>query len=327
MITFVKERAGRGGTVGEDSTRIYVFESSTGTDSEYEVYRNRSCPKIGSRHPNSRFNLFYLKRGDLKIKSIAGGYYWSVEAKYTQLKPGEPEPEEEQDFQGPETPEVDLPDFQPDVTLDFEDYPVPFERAKKADGTFYPVVNSALEKVNNAEVNIQSAVIRVTRNLHLTSLLWRDALNLGNTINSDTFDYQLGTAKLPIFQYESRIKIRFGSIQEYTDKRGKKQEYASLEVQFAINSDTWKVQLLDVGSVKLSTSGKSIAQRITDNDWGLAGGTTQDPIEDASNNKILGLLDGRGQLLAAGDPSSFNTYDGYIEAKHKDFYNRLTKRV
>ena len=66
-ISFVTELSGRGGTIGEDSERKLVFQSDSALDTEYDVYQNRNCPKIGSRHPNRRFSLFFLKRGDLSI--------------------------------------------------------------------------------------------------------------------------------------------------------------------------------------------------------------------------------------------------------------------
>lgn len=330
MITFVTEKAGRSATVGQDSSRIYIFESSDGLDTEYDVYRHSKCPKIGSQHPNSKFKFYFIKRGNLKIRDSAGGYFWTVEAKFTPIKPSAPKPEEEQDFTNPteedEETQNNEPDFSPHVTLDFEDYPIPFEFARKADGTKYPVVNSALEKISNAEINTQTAVIRVTRNILLKDSLWKNALSLGNTVNYDRFDYRLGPTKLAILPYESRLKIRFGEELVYLDKKRKFQSYAQMECQFSIRGETWRQQLLDVGSVELSVSGKTIQQRIADDDWALASGTKQEPIEDLNNNKVLGLLDGQGKKLAVGANAVFNTYDGYPTAAHRDFYNRLTRR-
>lgn len=338
MINFIKELPGRGGTVGEDSTRVYIFQSTTGLDSEYEVYKNRYCPKIGSRHPNSRFNLFYLKRGNLKITQGDGNlhYYWTVEAEYTQLENGEDPPQEEQDFNQPSEAEIDQPDFSPNVSIEFEDYSAPLEYALNLTGQFdadspggfgaYAVVNSALEKYNPPpEVFRQNAVIRVSRNLALSSSLWRDALDVRNTINTDSFTWRRGPARIEIKPKQSRIKIRIGEQQEYRSKTNKKKSYANLEVQFAIKRETWNLDLLDVGSVYLDTAGKTIAQRIADDDWGIAGGTKQLPITDDDSNRINGLLNGQGEKLAAGAASKFNRYSGYVEKRQGSFFKRITR--
>lgn len=338
-ISFVKELSGRGGTIGEDSERKLIFQSDSALDTEYDVYQNRNCPKIGSRHPNRRFSLFFLKRGDLSItQSDSNWARWDVEATYTQLEPGEPEPEEEQDFNEPSQDESDQPDFNPDVSVEFEDYTTPLNFAVNTTAVFdadspggtgaYPVVNSALEPYNPPpEVFRQNTIIRVSRNLALSSSLWSDALDLKNTINTDTFSWRRGPAKITVQPKQCRIKTRFGNQIEYRSKTGKKSFYANLEVQFTIKPETWNIDLLDVGTVYLSTAGKSVNLRINDDDWSLASGTTQIPITDDENNRVQGLLNGSGIQVTTGGNSFFNRYPGYYEAKHSAFFKRLTRRA
>lgn len=344
-ISFIKELPNRGGTVGEDSSRTYIFESDNGLDSEYEVYRNRNCPKIGSQHPNRRFSLFYLKRGDLKITQGTGKLYryWTVEAEYKQLEADEEPPEEEKDFAQPkekDEEQFEKPDFNPSLTVEFEDYTAPLEFAASdtpatssswdvaqpnGGAGAYGIVNSALEKYNPPpEIFKQNAVIRVTRNLALTSSLWEKALARRNTINTDRFIWRRGKASLTIQPAQSRIKLRIGEQKEYRTKNKKRNAYAQLEVQFSIKKDTWNLDLLDIGSEYLDTAGKTIAQRITDNDWGLAVGTKRLPYDP--ENGTLGLLDGSGEKLAAGAKSVFNRYPSYEQTQHGGFFKQLTRR-
>lgn len=335
-ITYVKEVSGRAGTVGEESTRSFIFTSDTAFDSEYDVYRNINCPKIGSRHPNSRFSLFYLKRGDLTISQSSSNWArWDVEAKYTIPDPNEPTPQVEQDFS--QIDEIEQPDFTPKISVDFEDFSSPLENAIRqpdspssketiSDLAAFPVVNSALEKyIPVPEVFRENVIIRVTRNLKSSSALISDALDLRNTINSDAFSFTRGPARIDITPYHCRIKVRLSEEQEYRTKQDKKAKYTPLEVQFKVSANSWKIKLLDYGTYYLSASGKNIETRKVDNDWGLASGVTQKPFTDDENNRTQGYLNGTGQQLGASQAPAFNEYDGYIIKKHGSFYKRITR--
>jgi len=338
MITFITELQGRGGTIGEDSTRTFKFKSDNAADSEYDVYKNRNCPNIGSQHPSNRFRLFYLKRGDLTIsQSDSNWQSWTVEAKYTQLEGDEAPPEEEQDFDEPSKDEKDQPDFNPKISVEFEDFSKPLEYAIDTDYVYdedspastgkYPVVNSALEPYNPPpEVFRQNTLIRVSRNLKLSSRLWGDALDLRNTINLDKFTWRRGPAVIDVKPKQCRIKIRIGEQIDYRTKTGKKSAYANLEVQFVIKKESWNIDLLDQGSQYLDTAGKSINLRIFDDDWAIASGTKILPIEVAGE-RSLGLLDGTGEKLATGGAKFFNRYTGYNTAGHKAFFKKITRRV
>ena len=338
MITFITELQGRGGTIGEDSVRTFKFKSDDATDSEYNVYQNRNCPKIGSQHPSNRFRLFYLKRGDLTIsQSDSNWQSWTVEAKYTQLEDEEAPPEEERDFDEPSKDEKDQPDFNPKVSVEFEDYPHPLEYAVDVNYVYdasspasdgkYPVVNSALEPYSPPpEVFRQNTLIRVTRNLALSSSLWKDALDIRNTINSDKFKWRRGPAVIDVKERQCRIKVRIGEQVDYRSKTGKKSSYANLEVQFVIRKESWNIDLLDQGSQYLDTAGKSINLRIFDDDWAIASGTKILPIEVAGE-RSLGLLDGTGEKLATGGAKFFNRYQGYVQNNHGTFFKKITRRV
>lgn len=337
-IVSAKELPGRGGVIGQDSNRHFVFYVDSNDTTEHDIYRHRLCPKYGSRHPNQRFNLYYLKPGDLSIQQGTGNekWKWTVEAKYTRLEPNEPKPDEQPD---PANSDVEEPDWQPHVSVDFEEYAWPITLSLKTDnsafdadsaGGFggYPPVNSALEPYDPPiEIFRQNAVIRVTRNLGLRSRLWKDANTLKNTVNVDKFEFRRGTFVLPVEKNQCRIKIRIGEQETYITKTGKEKGYANLEVQFVINEQTWNIDVLDAGSKYLSTAGKTIAQRITDDDWGLAVGTDQKPILDDENNNTYGLLAGDGTRLPAGAAAVFNRYPGYFKANHSSFFKRLIRRV
>ena len=328
-ITFLKEVSGRGGTIGEESELKYIFQSDSVTDSEYDVYRHTKCPKIGGRHPNSRFGLFYLKRGELEIEQSTSNWArWDVTANYTQLEPGEAPPQEQQDFTQ-DVDEAELPDFEPKISLEFEEFSKPLEFAinPATDEPAYPVVNSALEKYSPLpEVFRMNTTIRVFRNVDSNSNLLSDALELNGTINTDEFTFRRGRARIEVTAEQCRIKARLGEEQKYRTRTGRESYYTGLEVQFNIKPDTWKLKLLDAGTVFLSTGGKNIATRIADNDWGLAGGTTQKPFEDLNGNKIQGLLSGTGTKLGASQAAFFNQYDGYVTKKHKTFYEAITRK-
>lgn len=340
MIVDVKEVAGRSGTIGEESTRTFIFYTNSTSHSERDIYFHRVCPRIGSQHPDRRFSRFFLKRGDLTISQGTGSerLKWTVVAKYTQLDPGEEEPEEQPDAAKGDAEE---PDFQPHVTVEFEEYSSPidlginvgaqstsFDEDSPAGVGAYPVVNSALEPYETPpEIFKQNAIIRVTRNLGLRSSLWKAANDLRNTINTDKFTFRRGTFVLKIYSNQCRIKIRVGEQEEYQTKTGKTKQYASLEVQFIIDQRTWNIDVLDYGTVYLDTAGKTIETRISDNDWGLAGGTEQVPIEDKNRNRVQGLLDGTGEKLTNGEAAVFNRYPGYDKAKHASFFKRMTRRV
>lgn len=320
-------------TPGVSETYRYLFRSTDHRDRSIDVQRNRYCPRPGMQHPSN--NFMFLKRDDLTITQSSGNewFKWEVEARFTALEPGEPKPEEEQPNAQPA--ESEQPDFQPHVTIHYEDYSAPLEFAKKA-GVYdadskaglVPVVNSALEPYETPpEIFKQNTIIRITRNLSLRSSIWKDVKTLKNTINTDTYTFKRGTFKETVGPYMGRMKFNIGDQVEYRDKNGKERQYANLECQIVVNPETWKVDILDYGTYQLSTAGKTIAQRITDDDWALAGGTTKQPFKDEEKDKIYELLDGTGRQLGTGDNSFFNRYDGYEETKHKAFFKRITKRV
>ncbi len=342
-IVAAKEIPGRSGTIGEDSTRSFIFYSDRDTDNERDVYFHRMCPRIGSQHPNSRFGLFYLKRGDLTITQGTGRSEkrkWMAVAKYTQLAPGEDPPEEQPD--ATDGGESEEPDFQPQTTVEFEDFSAPidlginvnqgdsesqFDDTVAAGFGAYPVVNSAMEPYETPpEIFKQNIIIRTTRNVALSSSLWKDAYKLRNTINTDKFSYRHGTAKIDVLANQCRVKIRFGEIEQYKSKTGKLRQYANLEVQFIVKRETWNIDILDFGTVELDTAGKTISQRIADDDWGIASGVEQVPITDKNENRVQGLLDGTGVKLTNGDAAVFNRYPGYFKKKQASFFKRITKR-
>lgn len=337
MITGFKELAGRSGVIGEDSTRSFLFFTDSPNHTEHDIYFNRNCPRIGSQHPNRKFSLFYLKRGNLTVSQRSGSerLLWDVVAKYTQLEAGEEPPEEQTE---PQASEFEEPDFQPHVSIEFEDYSAPIELGINTSGAYdadspagfgaYPVVNSALEPYETPpEIFKQNTIIRVTKNMRLRNSLWKTARSLKNTVNTDRFTYRRGTYVESVEPYQCRLKIRIGEQQEYRDKSGRLRSYANLECQFIIKEITWNVDILDHGTVYLDTPGKTIATRIADDDWGLAGGTKQLPIEDDNRNNIPGLLDGTGERLTAGEASVFNRYPGYRNEKHASFFRRITRRL
>ena len=331
-----KEVRGRTGRIGIQSTRNFVAWSDSTGDNEYVIRRFRQCPNVWSHHPDrTRFRDYYVKSGDdIEIEQDSDVWnLWRITVTYRRLEAGE-EPEQEQTSD--DAGEFEEPDFSPHVSVDFEDFSAPLDLALNIEGNYesqnpagtgaYPVVNSALEPYETPpEVFKQNAVIRVTRNLGLRSKLWKQALDLRNTVNTDRFTYRSGTFVLPVEAGQSRIKIRRGEVEEYKKRSGRTSKYANLEVQFIVKKETWYVDILDFGTVYLSTAGKTIAERQTDNDWGLAVSTDQIPIKDDEGNRIQGLLDGSGEQLSNGDNSEFNRYKGYLEKKHSSFFKSLTR--
>lgn len=339
-ITAYKEEPGRNGVIGSESVRTFIFWSNNSNDTEHDIYRHFACPRIGSRHPNPRFIDYFLKPGDLSISQGSGKEWakWTVEATYKRLKRGEEEPKEQPD---PADSDVNIPDFNPRISIDFEDYSAPIDlgiNVGNQDGYdtagntaagvgAYPVVNSAIEPYETPpEMFKQNAIIRVARNVKLNDRRLKDAQRLRNTINTDEFEARLGQFRQEVKPYQGRLKIRLGERQTYQDEDGDEEQYLELECQWVTKQEGWKIFLLDTGSYYLDPSGKSFSTRVADNDWSIASGTDKVPFKDKEQNRSLGLLNGSGAQISSGDPATFNEIPSYFEKQHAAFFKRMTRR-
>jgi hypothetical protein len=333
--------AGRSGTVGSEETLTYLFRSDNHRDSTADILRHRKCPRIGSQHPN--FYFLYVKNDGLSVSQGTGSEWtrWKVTAKFSALEKGEEKPEEQKD---PEQTESDEPDWNPKMSVTFEDYQAPLTvsyitstGAQITKERNAPPVASNMEPFDPPpEVFKQNATVRVVKNVSLRHRnLIQQAFNLRNTINEDSFRLWIGNLRgkrgvtlMTVSPEMCRIKIAIGDTQEYVDRRGRIRYYAELETQFCIKEETWAIELLDFGTYHLEPeSAMDMKDRLRTGNFQLAFGQKKVPFKDAEENRIQGLLNGKGAKKESSAGNHFIKYDGYLTANHKDFFNKMTKRT
>lgn len=333
-IFFEGIKAGFTGTHGEQETWNYIFRSDNADDRPLDVFRHRRCPKVGDRHPT--LNYLWLKTGGLSIRQDSVWSRWTVTVNWTKLENGEdpPQPENPGDPQ-----DIEQPDFNPIVTVHFEEYQKPvngndvFSTKEGTEGERITqpvaVVNSALEPYDPPPTSIRmNPILRMQRNVHLNSGYWKDATELLNTVDVKGWEYRRGKFKLEVKPYESRLKFSVGDAKSYRTRTGKLKEYATLTCEAVINRETWRLKLLDAGSYYLKNQpAKSITTRIENNDWVIDPAAEKVAFE-ADGQPKLGLLDGLGNSL---DKSSFkelayNEYQAYkyVDGDHGKFIKGFT---
>ena len=344
-IYYQGQKAGASGTLGASESISYLFRSDSHKDSSRDVFRHRKCPRIGSVHPD--YDFLYIKKDMLSVSQGSGSSWtqWTVTAKYSALEENEEKPTEEKEVDKSTNEDGNTPDFQPKVSLSFDDFPSPLNisynideldsqgNIKAGNKRETPPVASNLEPYDPPpEIFRQNATIRVARNLPIRNELFEKAMELRNTVNTKAFDFSLSSQSpklLTIGKLQCRLKVAIGQVSEYQERK-KTKLYAQLEAQFVINIDTWKTQVLDYGTYEMKPDdrprGGGLAERMKSGDFTFPADSQKVAITDQDKNKIQGLLNGYGGELADDKAPKFNTYFGYALADHSNFFTKMLKR-
>jgi len=343
-IYYEGQLAGRSGTLGADETLSYLFRSDNRRDGSPVVARHRKCPRIGGQHPD--YDFLYIKNGGLTIAQGSGSEWnkWTVTAKFEKLDEDEEKPEPTKDVTKQES---QVPDFDPHISLTFEDYSTPLlvSNAYELIGSEIDLKKNALKKPKKTpcvasnlepydpppEVFRQNATLVVRRNFRLTARKkFKDVTALRNTVNNGPFTVRLGgkqgVSLIDVELLQSRLKVAIGEVQKYKSRTGKTIPYAEIECQFCIKEEGWMTSILDYGTYHLDpVPATSLQARIRDSDFVFPASTDKIPFKDAEQNRTIGMLNGYGGELSDASAVTYNDYLGYPIGDHSKLYTNLTR--
>lgn len=267
------------------SSRTFYVIAESRAESDFDIFGATGMPvRYGDRHPRN-VGVFALEWS--ATQDPRHWYKWTVEVGYTR-------PEENQDSEN--NPDDNPLLRMPDISYDTESVTIAATGERDADGNVTKgIVTSAGEPYDpHPEEEVEILLINITRwELPFFSVV--DFLRLQNGVNDAAFTWGDATFE----EGQAKVRIRIGATQQHTlkspadpndpnDRPGQIVRYRQHDILIAVSPLGWDLRLLDFGTYY--------------ND----DGAIKRFIEDGSDAKEMGLLDGAGGKLADGDPIGSN---------------------
>lgn len=342
-IEFEGIQGGKEGEAYGDETWTYLFKSDDPNDTEIDVYRHPSCPRIYQKHPS----FTWKSCRDLSHSQGSGAEWikWEIEVTWKPIDSekwpdGQPAPQPPVSAQEPpdgdpttDDEEVTQPNFDADISVYFEEYSGPVEGAYgtvTAQTRGYGVAdkfNVGIVASNGQpydppfQIEKQDAVIDVRVDVPTISPVFSLLDDYRNKVNTDGFQYIEGPYKIDVPARCGRMRYTLGPTQKFVTANVEG-FYREVNIQIVVRGSTWLLRALDAGSYAISPEGDSIADRLDadppDFDFAVS---SYVPFEDDKGNSMLRLLNGTGGELTSGAP----IFNEYKVRKENQFLALLTK--